>query len=88
MQYMRSCATRFRENSNINAFAKEKRENNGEIQYKKIKYYYLKTVSIMSFHLSSFIKIYRIYKMLITIIILKCKHSFLLNIIIVIKLLL
>ena len=51
---MRICATRFRKDSNINTFAmhsqKKKRENNSHIQYKKVKYYCLKDVSIIFSH--------------------------------------
>ena len=63
---MRICATRFREDSNVNAFAKEKRVNDDQIQYKKVKYHYLKAVSIISFHLSPFFQICRMHKALIT----------------------
>ena len=73
---MRICATRFREDSNVNIFAKEKRENNNQIQYRKIKYHNSKVVSIISFHLF-FFQICRIYKALIIIMIYECKHSLL-----------
>ena len=59
---MRICATRFREDSNVNIFAKKKRENNNQIQYNKIKYHYLKIISVIFFHCFSFFQIYRIYK--------------------------
>ena len=45
-------ATRFREGSNVNAFAREKRANGDQIQYKKAKYHYARAISAMPSHLS------------------------------------
>ena len=77
---MRICATRFRENSNINTFVMHSQKKKESIIIKfniKRLYYYLKVVLIIFSHFFSFFQICRIYKALIITIIYEYKHSFL-----------
>ena len=71
---MRICATRLRENSNVNAFVRGKRENIiSKSQILLFKSYFDHIFSSFFF----FFQICRIYKALIMTMIYECKHSLL-----------